>query len=166
MPMSHLDDALQAIAGSDRARFIGPRDPALVASAEQALDVAFPPTYRRFVLELGAGSVGGREFYGVTTDNFTSASVPNGVWLTLDERWKFDLAEGLVIIGETGLGEYYVLDTRHRTEDGECPVVLWVPGVSDADGLLTSVAPDFGAFLLDAVEEVFGAHGSDGPGLA
>ena len=47
----------------------------------------------------------------MTTDNFTSASVPNGIWLTLAEREQLGLPVRFVIVGATGMGEYYVLDT-------------------------------------------------------
>ncbi len=106
MSMKALEEALEAIAESDRARFLGPRDPSLVETAEQALGVTFPPTYRRFVLELGAGCVGWREFYGVTADDFASASVPNGIWLTLDERRECHLPDPLVIVEASSMGEY------------------------------------------------------------
>lgn len=43
-----------------RAAFVGGRDEMLVAEAERALGVEFPPSYRRFLEELGAGSFGGR----------------------------------------------------------------------------------------------------------
>jgi hypothetical protein len=134
--------------------FAGPRDESLVASAEAALGLRLPPTYRRFVSELGAGNAGGREFYGVTTDNFTTASIPNGIWLTLSEREQLGLPPEFVIVEETGTGEYYVLDTSRRDGDGESPVVVWVPGrPRDA---LEAVAPDFGSFFLAAVEDELG----------
>ena len=94
----------------------------------------------------------GQEFYGVTTDNFTSASVPNGVWLTLDER-RNGLANSLIVIGSTGTGEYYVLDTAKVGPDGECPVLVWAQGRSAPSDDLEVVAADFGSFFSALVSE-------------
>ena len=33
-----------------------------------------------------------------------------------------------MIVGDTGMGQYYVLDTAHRDSDGESPVVIWGRG--------------------------------------
>ena len=65
---------------------MGPRPEELVAAAERALGLEFPPGYREFVLDLGAGDVGGEEFFGVVDDGFEDSAIPDGVWLTLRER--------------------------------------------------------------------------------
>ncbi|CAN5232970.1 hypothetical protein BH18ACT4_BH18ACT4_04360 [soil metagenome] len=100
--------------------------------------------------------MGGREFYGAIDDNFVDSSIPDGIWLTLDERERFGFPEHLVIVGETGMGEYYVLDTSQAGANGECPVVVWVAGQSQEGGPLEVVAPDFGSFFWDALQQVFG----------
>lgn len=156
MGMAELERGVAAVADSDLAFFAGPRDASLVAAAEDALGLSLPPTYRRFVSELGAGNAGSREFYGVTTDSFTDASVPNGIWLTLDEREQFDLPKHLVIVGDTGMGEYYALDTSQRDSADESPVVIWMAGRAQEGHALEVVAPDFGSFFLQAIEEEFG----------
>lgn len=156
MGMAELEQALAAVARSDQAHFVGPRDPGLITAAEEALGVALPPTYRRFVAELGAGNVGSREFYGAIDSNFVESSIPDGIWLTLDERERFGFPKHLVILGETGMGEYYALDTSRRDAQGECPVVIWVAGQSKDGDVLEVVASDFGSFFWDAVQQVFG----------
>ena len=157
MGMAELERGLAAVADSDLAFFAGCREASLVAEAERALELSLPPTYRRFVSELGAGNAGSREFYGVTTDNFADSSVPNGIWLTLDERKRFDLPKHLVIVGDTGIGEYYALDTSRRDCSDESPVVIWAPGRSREGDELEVVGPDFGSFFLEAIQEEFGA---------
>ena len=157
MGMAELERGLAAVVDSDLAFFAGHREASLVVSAERALELSFPPTYRRFVSELGAGNVGSREFYGVTTDNFTDASVPNGIWLTLDERERFDLPKHLVIVGDTGMGGYYALDTSQRDCSDESPVVIWALGRSQEGDTLEVIGHDFGSFFLEAIEEEFGA---------
>jgi hypothetical protein len=156
MGMAELERALDAVRDSDRAHFVGPREPTLVAAAEEALGVSLPPTYRRFVAELGAGSIGGREIYGAITENFVDSSIPDGIWLTLDERERFGFPNHLVIIGDTGMGEFYVLDTSRRDDTGESPVVVWVAGQSQDGDHLELVAPDFGSFFWAALQQVFG----------
>lgn len=156
MGMGELEQALDAVRDSDRSHFVGRREPALVTAAEEALGVHLPPTYRRFVLELGAGSVGGREFYGAIDENFVDSSIPDGIWVTLDQREVFGFPTHLVIVGDTGMGEYYVLDTSQRDAAGESPVVVWVSGLSQEGDSLEVVAPDFGSFLWAAVQQVFG----------
>ena len=64
--------------------FAGPRPEALVARAEAALGLRFPPSYRQFLLDLGAGDVGGFEVYGIIDDDFADARVPDAIALTLD----------------------------------------------------------------------------------
>ena len=152
MGMAEVERAIIGARGDSRSFFAGPRGEALVATAEAALGVEFPRTYRKFVVELGAGSVGAREFYGVIDDDFVESSVPDGIWLTLSERAQLSLPTTLVIVGEDGMGGYNVLDTSQRDADGESPVAIWTPG---GDGLEV-VADDFGTFFLRAVVEELG----------
>jgi len=130
----------------------------LVVAAETALGVSFPPTYRWFIEELGAGSVGGRELYGAIDENFVDSSIPDGIWLTLDERERFRFPKHLVIVGDTGMGEHYVLDTSRPDPDGECPVAVWVTGQSQEADEIEVVAPDFGSFFWQPLREVFGSR--------
>jgi hypothetical protein len=56
MSMKHYDQAVELIKQRGLAsRFVGPKSEEAVAKAEAALGVRFPPTYRRFCLEYGAG---------------------------------------------------------------------------------------------------------------
>jgi hypothetical protein len=151
MGMPELEQALDAMRASGQTHVKGRRDPALVAAAERALGLTFPPTYRRFVLDMGAGGVGAFEVYGVTGDDFTNSSVPNGIWVTLSDR-AAGMPGHLVVVGETGMGENYVLDTSRTDATGECPVVIWVPGASQPGDELEHVADDFGTFLWDNVQ--------------
>lgn len=51
---------------------------------------------------------------------------------------------------------YYALDTSQRDGDDESPVVIWASDRSQERDALEVVAPDFGSFLLQAIEEEFG----------
>jgi hypothetical protein len=144
--MEDLEQALEIIEGDEElADFAGPRDAAHVSAAEKALGLAFPPTYREFLLRLGAGSYGAAEIYGVVDDAF-EGPVPDGVWLTLDERER-GLPRNFVIVAATGDGGWYSLDVRGG---GEAPVVAVELGPKAL--VSEPVADDFGAFLLEQVE--------------
>lgn len=151
--MTSMARALDLVARSAHASFVGERPDDMVAAAERTLQVIFPPSYRWFVSALGAGNVGSYEFFGVVDGNFEQSTVPNGVWLTLVERAEAGLPHELLLVGATGSGDYYALDTsRVNAEDQECPAIVWSAAHPVATGEI--VAPDFGAFLLSAVEDV------------
>jgi antitoxin YobK len=60
--MADLDTAFELIdAAGDRCFFAGPREPALIDAAEEALGRRLPPTYRAFVQRFGVGDVDGVE---------------------------------------------------------------------------------------------------------
>lgn len=154
MSMMNLHQALQLIRDNeDQADFVGPRDESLIQAAEAALGLSFPPTYRRFLKEKGCGSIAGAEFYGIINDNFINSSVPNGIWLTLDERKTSNLPTTLILISDTGDGGYYAIDTSRRDNQGESPVIVWFPGFSNVGGEGEEVAEDFGAFILERIRE-------------
>jgi hypothetical protein len=130
--------------------FEGPKPEALVASAEQALGLKFPPSYRRFLLELGCGDLNGLEIYGVIDEKFEGSSVPDGIWLTLNERQSIGLNHACVLIGDGGDGTYYAIDTRSVDGNGESPVVRLSVDGTQAE----PEASSFGAYLLAAVQSV------------
>lgn len=131
-----------------KGRFAGERPEQLVQKAELTLGVRFPPTYRQFLLDYGAGNFGPVEFYGVIDEDFENSSTPDGVWYTLTERTQADLPRDLIVVGDTGTGELYCLDLS--TGDG--PVVVVDPASDMA--YREQVAPDFGAFLLQRIQQV------------
>jgi hypothetical protein len=146
--MRDLEAGLDLVrANADAARFAGPREERLVAAAERALGVRFPPSYRSFVRALGAGSIRGREFYGVIDDDWSAPGPPDAIGTTLAERSDNRLPEMLVIVGASGDGGWYVLDCAAPEQGGEVPVLIWSP---DAGG---RVADDFGEFFAMLVEE-------------
>jgi antitoxin YobK len=153
MSLADLENGLTLVRESSRAHFVGARPETLVHSAELALGLTFPPTYRKFISELGCGSIRGQEFYGVINDQFGSSTVPNGIWVTLNERKFPNTPHEMIVVGDTGYGSFYVLDTSRRKPDGECPVVEWWPGSGDYPADCKVIAEDFGAFFLMLVEE-------------
>lgn len=128
--------------------FEGEKDEALIAKAEKALGLVFPPSYRKFLSKLGCGDIEGLEFFGLIGSDFENSSVPNAIWLTLDER-KSGLPDNLILIYAAGDGTYYALDTSQVDSERECQVVSY-----DVNGKIAPVACDFGAFLLSELQTV------------
>jgi hypothetical protein len=152
MSMDDLRQALDLISErEDEADFVGPRGE-LIDAAEQTLGHPLPPTYRTFLSELGAGDIAGLEVYGIVDDDFENSSVPDAIWLTIDERGDDGLPEGLVPIMQDYDGSFAAIDMRRAGPDGEAPVVAWFPGQDDVEPL----ADDFGAFLLERLRDALG----------
>lgn len=145
--MQNYQKARELIEEAGGGDFEGAKPEALVSKAEAALGVKFPPTYRRFLLELGCGDINGVEVFGLINDNFEKSTVPNGVWLTLNERRSIDLDPAYVVVGECGDGTYYALDTRHVDAGGESPVVRLSVDAKHSE----KVADSFGSYLLSVV---------------
>lgn len=134
------------------ADFEGLKPDNLIEKAEKRLACTFPPTYRMFLSQLGCGDIEGLEFFGVIQDNFDDSGIPDAVWLTLNLRQTEDLPNHLVVISETGTGEYYALELSRVNESDECPVVLWSGWESDPVNR-EWVAADFGDFFYSRVTE-------------
>lgn len=132
--------------------FAGPRSSSLLEKIEKIIGYKFPPTYRAFLLEFGAGSFGPMEFFGAIDENVTESPVPDGVWYTLRERLEVNLPEDLFVIGETGTGELYCLRLKKSyRKDEDVPVIIVNPGMNRTYQECEVVASDFGSFLLERV---------------
>jgi hypothetical protein len=155
MSMEDYEAAAALIkAHPEEADFAGPREPSVVEAAERALGVTFPPSYRRFLLEYGAGGFGSMEIFGVIDDNFETGPVPDGIWLTLSERQEAPpLPDDLVVVSYVGDG---TLECLHVGAGAvEAPVVFFEPGLRAEEQQPYDVeAEDFGRFLLKGVRQV------------
>jgi hypothetical protein len=148
--MQNYKKACQLLEQAGGGGFAGPKTESLVAKAENALDVKFPPTYRQFLLELGCGGIDALEIYGLINDNFEKSSVPNGIWVTLQMRKSINLKHSYVIIGDGGDGSQYAIDTGNINHQGECPILhLSIDGEENV-----IVADSFGTYLLDSIKAV------------
>jgi hypothetical protein len=146
MSNQDLEAAFELIDDNGGGDFEGQKDSALIEKAEVALGLRFPPTYRKFLAKLGCGDIEGLEFYGLIGDDFESSSVPDAIWLTLNER-NSGLPSNLVLIYATIDGGYYALDTAQINSDGENPVVSY-----RLNGSTEKIADDFGAFMLSELK--------------
>lgn len=153
MSINDLEQALHLIdENSTIADFEGPKSEELIRSAEAALGLTLPPTYREFALRLGCGDIAGEEFYGVINEDFENSSVPNGIWLTLNERNVASLPESVIIVADNGVGGWYAIDASQKNATGDSPVVEWLPNNLPSQ----VVAEDFGSFLLQRLRQVLG----------
>ncbi len=132
----------------DEAMLVGPRSSELVNRAEERLGLRFPPAYRRFLLEFGAGGFAGIDLYGVVGTDFDNSSVPDAIWYTINER-KDGLPNQFVVVGVDGLGGLYCLDCGNG--EGYGAVVLMYPEFGDANPGEVAYS-DYGAFLRYATE--------------
>ena len=148
MSMRDYERAVALIEGqANGGDFVGAKPTELIAAAEEALGFTFPPTYRRFLSDYGAGGVGGTEIYGVIDADFEDSSIPDGVWYNLQLR-REGQAETLYVFYAVGDGTDFCLDTEHVADDGEMPVVGIYLGAEDRE----KIAPDFGSAFLMLVE--------------
>lgn len=154
MSTADLDRALKTIELHADADFVGPRSEELIARAERALGLTFPPTYRAFLARLGCGDIPGYEFYGIVSDNFENSGIPDAIWLTLEERRSAGLPDMFILVGHNGYTGYYALDLSQPAINGECPVVEWHP--DENPDHREHVAEDFGAYLWERVHWVYG----------
>lgn len=132
--------------------FQGSKEETLICAAEEYLAIKFPPTYRTFLKEFGAGGLGSFEIYGLVNDNFINSGIPDVVWLTAKWRKELRLPDHLIPVYGLGDGEYYCLDLK-ASNGAEAKVVAFVPGFSSPTQALDVIASDFGELLLLLVNQ-------------
>ena len=114
--------------------------------AEGQLGVTFPNSYREFVQRYGAGSLGGQAVYGM---GVPETKLPSVIFATEALRASDDFfPEDLVVIQDTGEGDILCLATSRMNDEGECPVVQWIPEMSFEEQAFETVNKTFAGFLL------------------
>ncbi|MFQ5614325.1 MAG: SMI1/KNR4 family protein [Anaerolineae bacterium] len=157
MSMQSYDEAVTILAKYPEIGFFaGPRQESLIQAAERKLGLRFPSTYRRFLLEFGAGNVGSDEILGVIHEDFDESGVPDAVWYTIRQRQQVNLPHNLVVIYEVGDGELFCLDLA-MMKNNEAPIVAYQPGYPPEEQLKEIIAKDFGDFLLELVQRKINA---------
>ncbi|AKG36651.1 SMI1/KNR4 family protein [Paenibacillus durus] len=136
--------------------FIGNSTEELIGKAEKKLGLVFPPLYRNFLLDYGAGNFGAEEVYGVIKDDFEHSGIPDAVWFTLKQREEVNLPCNLVIIYHTGGEEMFCLNIEKTDKFKEVPIVSYSIGVEPENQIYEIVASDFGEFLLQRVRTELG----------
>lgn len=125
----------------------------LISLAKAALSIKFPLSYEKFLKDCGYVSFKGFEIYGVIDSDFINSSVPDMVWLNISNRQDFNQPDHIMIIADIGDGSYYALDLSQMNEEQECPIVVWPIDGYEETPVLEVVAPDFGTWFLEKVQE-------------
>lgn len=118
-----------------------------ISSAEEQLGVPFPPSYRKFLSDLGSCEADGTEFLGIYRTPPMGDALLGTVHETLQAREDPRFPRELLVIQYDGMGGLVSLDASRRNEAGETPVVAWDPGSADRGGPEV-LAPDFGTYVL------------------
>lgn len=148
MTVQYVKETMAIIAQHQDADFHGAKEESLIVLAEKTLNVKFPEDYKLFLKELGCGDIAGQEFFGIIDSDFINSSIPDAVWITLQERLESKLPDNYVLIGETGDGDYIALDCNAFIDK---KVVLWNPGLFNTKNAFTPYYDDFGHYFYDRV---------------
>lgn len=76
-----------------------------------------------------------------------------GLGYSIKNDREFGFPHHIILISDIGDGSYYALDLSQMNEEQECPVVIWPVGGYDETPELEIVAPDFGNWFYDQVQE-------------
>lgn len=136
--------------------FVGQCSEQLIKKAEGELNITFPQTYRKFLLDYGAGNFGSEEIYGIVKDDFDNSGIPDAIWYTLKQRREANLPSNLVIIYYAGGEEMFCLDINKLGKYEESVVVSYLIGVDLEYQTYEIIADDFGEFLLQRVKSELG----------
>jgi antitoxin YobK len=137
------------------ADFEGSKEQRLIVLAENTLNLKFPESYKFFLQELGCGDIAGQEFFGIIKSDFINSGIPDAIWITLKERYESNLPNNYVVIGETGDGDYIVLDCNDSNDN---KVMLWSPGVTNIQIAFKPYYCDFGHYFYDQVSTALSHH--------
>ena len=143
MSLERYRKARELIANAGQGDFEGPKPESLVARAEAALGLTFPPSYRQFLLDLGCGDVAGFEVLRRGGRGLRRLRGPGrhlahagGARATVSTRASSSSAPW-------GTGRYDCLDTAHLDASGEAPVVQLSADFEDP----VKLADSFGEYL-------------------
>lgn len=149
--MTYLDylRKLKKIENNDFQDFI--TDEKVIAEAEVNLNLKFPKSYRLFLQELGCGGIDWLEIYGIPQNNLNLCSIPNAIWLTLDERNCSNIDKNVILIAQSD--EYfYAIYCCNSDNDGENPIIDYNPNKRIED--CEVIAKNFEEFLKNSVNDV------------
>lgn len=122
--MSYIDILEQAInASGDDPAYAGGASDEVIRQFQEALNVAFPESYKLFLKKYGALSFAGDTYYGVTKSGVGATSVPNVVFATKSARDDGNADESMIVVKASGYGPIYSIDTSIIGVSGE-PVVV------------------------------------------
>ncbi len=126
-----------------------------IKSAEGAIELKFPETYKLFLKQFGSLDISSQSIFGLTNNNDFSQYLYENIVCNVKEIRQDDsdprFPHYLIPIHALGNGELSCLDTSQMNDQGECPVVAWYFGATLPNGKFEVLAEDFGAFFLEKV---------------
>jgi hypothetical protein len=126
--MGTYDDLIDRVkAAGGTVEFSGPQASNVVDAVERSLSTSFPPSYRTFLQEYGAGGVVPEWLSGIFDNN---ASLNDGGTVLGDTQYfrsQYGLPPELVVIFNRDDEVVWALDTAAKRADGEMPVVSFDP---------------------------------------
>lgn len=144
--MAELGDIAGLLAG---ALCAGPVHEERIRSAEAALGVHFPKSYKAFLAQYGAAGCSGFDIAGIfQNDNPDEPPQWSDVVTTtilLRQASRGLIPHAYIPISDDGTDYTFYLDTSRLSSENECPVVVLGPGADDV-----IVAEDFVDFVLRA----------------
>lgn len=130
-------------------RWIGPRDEREIERAEETLGLMFPPQYRAFLREYGAGAVGSYEIYGLCGG---SSGPPSVLWLIEDlEQLGLRRPHQLIPFHAEGDGDYSAILAAPLAGNRAGSIVYWSPRRDDEHDLRPA-AGSFEEWLAERVQ--------------
>lgn len=130
----------------------------VIDELEYKLNVHLPISYKLFLSDFGFGGAQSYLISGLRTHKQDEVLTTGIGWKTTHLRTNFNLPHHIIPISDIGDGSYYALDLSQMNADHECPVVVWPIGGYDETPELEIVAPDFGTWFLEQVEEQIRQH--------
>ena len=154
MPVTHYEDAVALMEQyPEILYYVGKQTESAVHKAEIALEIKFPPLYRRLLLEYGRLAFGSIEFMGIGQKENTGKQM-DIVEYTFHLRELTNLSTDVLPIMESGTTAYeYGLLLNKPNEQGEPPVIVFHIHLDINDYTPEVEAEDFGIFLLNQVKD-------------
>lgn len=125
----------------DATEFVGGVSEDQIENAMKSLSVAFPESYKAFLIDFGGGDAGGEIIYGITNNE------EDDIVIATQMERSAGLPENLVIIGFWN-DTLICLDTDEMKGE-ECPVVEVNYDYSETE----VIADTFGQFLYDYLKD-------------
>jgi antitoxin YobK len=116
-----------------------------IISAQNRLNVIFPPSYIWWLLNYGGGEINGEEIFSIYEMDFDSVIGGDIVYMNELNRKNNLISLNQLIIMENGFGEIYYFDLLTKTETGEYSIYLL--------GLEKKYADNFYEFLEKQILE-------------
>ncbi len=144
--MIHYNKAKELL-DMEAVEFTGGVSEDIIRNAEKTLNLTFPESYRSFLMEFGAGDIGGEVVFGLIAKEHENSDMDMMKITQVEHDYK--MPKYMAVIFYNSFDDcLYCLDTSQMKE-GECPVVRVSSDYEDVE----IVAESFGEFLLDLVEE-------------